>query len=112
MTATSLAENRRQVCDDRVALTRWRFRVTSFAYPFGNNDATSQQVVRECGYTSGTVEPAVTSSAGRSGVTARLERRLGDHRDRVPGADGDRRETDDLRPGPLPTGATVTLQGG
>ncbi|WP_404372841.1 polysaccharide deacetylase family protein [Corallococcus coralloides] len=43
---------RRQVCDDRVALMNAGFRVTSFAYPSGARDATTEQVVIGCNYNS------------------------------------------------------------
>jgi peptidoglycan/xylan/chitin deacetylase (PgdA/CDA1 family) len=45
------AENlRHQVCDDRNALIALGFDVTSFAYPFGDENATVEQVVHDCGY--------------------------------------------------------------
>jgi peptidoglycan/xylan/chitin deacetylase (PgdA/CDA1 family) len=47
------AEQRRRVCDDRVALIEMGFTVTSFAYPFGASDAMSEGIVAECGYNSG-----------------------------------------------------------
>jgi peptidoglycan/xylan/chitin deacetylase (PgdA/CDA1 family) len=46
-------EQRRVVCDDRVALIEMGFTVTSFAYPFGASDAMTEQIVAECGYNSG-----------------------------------------------------------
>ena len=46
------AEQRRQVCDDRVTLMDMGFEVTSFAYPFGATDAMTPQIVAECGYNS------------------------------------------------------------
>jgi peptidoglycan/xylan/chitin deacetylase (PgdA/CDA1 family) len=46
------AEQRRQVCDDRVALIEMGFEVTSFAYPFGASDEMTQALVAECGYNS------------------------------------------------------------
>jgi peptidoglycan/xylan/chitin deacetylase (PgdA/CDA1 family) len=45
-------EQRRQVCDDRVALLAIGFAVTSFAYPFGASDALTEQIAAECGYNS------------------------------------------------------------
>jgi peptidoglycan/xylan/chitin deacetylase (PgdA/CDA1 family) len=45
-------EQRRRVCDDRVALIDMGFTVTSFAYPFGASDAVSEEIVAECGYNS------------------------------------------------------------
>jgi peptidoglycan/xylan/chitin deacetylase (PgdA/CDA1 family) len=51
---TTLAEDemRRQVCNDRAALLDAGLSVTSFAYPFSGHDATSEQVVADCGYNS------------------------------------------------------------
>jgi peptidoglycan/xylan/chitin deacetylase (PgdA/CDA1 family) len=43
---------RRQVCDDRVALMNLGLRVTSFAYPSGAQDATTRQVIIDCNYNS------------------------------------------------------------
>jgi peptidoglycan/xylan/chitin deacetylase (PgdA/CDA1 family) len=41
-----------EICDDRVALFSHGFQVTSFAYPFGNYNATTQAAVKQCGYNS------------------------------------------------------------
>jgi peptidoglycan/xylan/chitin deacetylase (PgdA/CDA1 family) len=46
------AEAARQVCDDRVNLTRWGFTVTDFAYPFAVYTVRDESVVRQCGYDS------------------------------------------------------------
>jgi len=43
---------RRQVCDDRVALMDAGLRITSFSYPFGDEDATTRQIVIDCNYNS------------------------------------------------------------
>ena len=48
----SLAEIRRQVCDDRNTLLGWGFPVRSFAYPFGSTTPEVEQAVRDCGYNS------------------------------------------------------------
>jgi len=53
LTALSRAEARRQVCDSRSILTRWGYRVTSFAYPGGAVDPQVEAIVRNCGYLSG-----------------------------------------------------------
>ena len=45
-------EATRQVCNDRVNLTNWGFAVTSFAYPFASSNATTEGIVRNCGYNS------------------------------------------------------------
>jgi peptidoglycan/xylan/chitin deacetylase (PgdA/CDA1 family) len=45
-------EQRRQICNDRVALLGFGFDVRSFAYPFGDSNATTEQIVADCGYNS------------------------------------------------------------
>ena len=42
-----------QVCQDRDNLINQGFQPTSFAYPFGDFDADSEQIVKTCGYNSG-----------------------------------------------------------
>jgi peptidoglycan/xylan/chitin deacetylase (PgdA/CDA1 family) len=49
----SVAEAQREICDDRVNLTRWGFRVTDFAYPFALVNPTLQALAMRCGYNSG-----------------------------------------------------------
>ena len=46
------AEAQREICDDRVNLTHWGFRVTDFAYPFALVNQTLQNLARRCGYNS------------------------------------------------------------
>lgn len=53
LTQISEADGRAQVCNDRYALMEAGFAVTSFAYPFGANNATAEQIVDDCGYNSG-----------------------------------------------------------
>ena len=53
LTGLPAAEAQREICDDRVNLTRWGFRVTDFAYPFGLVNRTLQQLAQRCGYNSG-----------------------------------------------------------
>ena len=48
----SSAEAKRQICDDRTALTGMGYRVTSFAYPFGSTSSAVKQLVQSCGYSS------------------------------------------------------------
>jgi peptidoglycan/xylan/chitin deacetylase (PgdA/CDA1 family) len=52
LTALPVDEATRQVCNDRVNLTNWGFRVTSFAYPFAAENATTEGIARNCGYNS------------------------------------------------------------
>ena len=49
----SVADAEHEVCDDRNTLLAQGFQPESFAYPFGSFDATSEAVVRYCGYNSG-----------------------------------------------------------
>jgi peptidoglycan/xylan/chitin deacetylase (PgdA/CDA1 family) len=42
-----------EVCDDRVNLFKQGFQPTSFAYPFGSYNSTTQQALKTCGYNSG-----------------------------------------------------------
>ncbi|HYV14817.1 MAG TPA: Ig-like domain-containing protein [Conexibacter sp.] len=50
LTTVSAAEQKRQVCDDRLALTVHGFDVRNFAYPFGGWNAGVKSVVAGCGY--------------------------------------------------------------
>lgn len=52
LTTVSLAQARRQVCDDRTNLVRRGFSATSFAYPFAARNRSVEKVVAECGYRS------------------------------------------------------------
>ncbi len=52
LTGLPAAEAQREICDDRVNLTRWGFRVTDFAYPFAQVNRTLQDLARRCGYNS------------------------------------------------------------
>ncbi|WP_437964641.1 polysaccharide deacetylase family protein [Sorangium sp. So ce260] len=45
-------EQRRQICDDRRALLALGFDVSNFAYPAGDHDSVSAELVRSCGYDS------------------------------------------------------------
>ena len=47
------AEASLEVCTDRDNLLTRGFPATSFAYPFGSFDSGTEQVVRDCGYSSG-----------------------------------------------------------
>ena len=52
LAALPAAEAQREICDDRVNLTHWGFRVTDFAYPFALVNQTLQELARRCGYNS------------------------------------------------------------
>lgn len=47
------AEATREICNDRVNLTRWGFRVSDFAYPYAVQTPRIESLVRQCGYNSG-----------------------------------------------------------
>ena len=53
LTNLPAAEQQREICQDRVNLTRWGLRVTDFAYPFAEATKTLQDLVRRCGYNTG-----------------------------------------------------------
>lgn len=52
MTLISSDEDLRQVCTGRITLAGWGFPTTSFAYPFATVNATTEAVVRACGFNS------------------------------------------------------------
>jgi len=51
--AATATEAQRQVCEDRQNLVSRGFVAKSFAYPFGEYDATAETIVEGCGYASG-----------------------------------------------------------
>ena len=53
LVAATATEARRQVCDDLQNLVSRGFVGKSFAYPYGEYDATAESIVQECGYASG-----------------------------------------------------------
>jgi len=57
------AEQLREVCNDRYALTHDGLTVTDFAYPYGAFDKTTQQVVASCGYNSARATGGLGTSA-------------------------------------------------
>ncbi|AGB24292.1 putative xylanase/chitin deacetylase [Mycobacterium sp. JS623] len=61
------AEQARQVCDDRVALSRDGLKITSFAYPFAALDAITKQIVARCGYNSARSEDGLFTADECSG---------------------------------------------
>ncbi|WP_284981011.1 polysaccharide deacetylase family protein [Arthrobacter sp. efr-133-TYG-118] len=52
VTSVEPDEASRQICNDRVNLTDWGFKVTSFAYPFASSTPKSEELVAGCGYNS------------------------------------------------------------
>jgi peptidoglycan/xylan/chitin deacetylase (PgdA/CDA1 family) len=52
---TSQDEQLRQICDDRVALTRLGLDVADFAYPYGDTNEAVEASVAQCGYASARV---------------------------------------------------------
>lgn len=84
--ALPAAEQRRQVCGDRVALLNMGFTVKNFAYPYGNADGTSEQVARDCGYNSARRVGGIVSPGGCNGC---------DHAETVPPADAHSTRTPD-----------------
>jgi peptidoglycan/xylan/chitin deacetylase (PgdA/CDA1 family) len=45
-------KQRSEICDDRAALVAHGYAPVSFAYPYGADDASAQQIAKSCGYTS------------------------------------------------------------
>ncbi|WP_430332333.1 polysaccharide deacetylase family protein [Rhodococcus sp. ACT016] len=52
LTTLSHDEATRQLCNDRVNLTNWGYKVTSLAYPFAAASADTEAIARQCGYNS------------------------------------------------------------
>ncbi|MCY1047039.1 polysaccharide deacetylase family protein [Corallococcus sp. bb12-1] len=67
LTEFSADEQRKEICNDRVALLNAGFRVTSFAYPFGDKDATTRQIVMNCNYNSARESGGLRTATGGSG---------------------------------------------
>ena len=53
LTTLTPEEQKTEVCEDRAALLELGFAVSSFAYPFGASTPEVEDVVEECGYTTG-----------------------------------------------------------
>jgi len=110
LTTLSADEQRREICNDRVALLNQGFRVTSFAYPFGDKDSVTRQLVIDCNYNSaresgGLRTPTGSSSNPASPPGTRPPRRSGSRRTtatpRAAGISG-RRGRCCRRPAPTP----------
>lgn len=59
-------EARRQVCADRTTLAGWGFRATSFAYPYGSHNRSTEVIARECGYRSARTAGGILRPATRT----------------------------------------------
>jgi len=70
LTTVPSDEVQRQVCDSRVALSNWGFRVTSFAYPYAALNANTETVVKNCGYNSARSLGDIKSAHSDPGVSA------------------------------------------
>jgi peptidoglycan/xylan/chitin deacetylase (PgdA/CDA1 family) len=63
----SADEQQRQICNDRVALLTMGFTVKNLAYPYGNADAGTEQIARDCGYNSARTVGGVVSPGACGG---------------------------------------------
>lgn len=63
----STDDQRREICNDRVALLDRGLDVRNFAYPYGNANATTQQIADECGYNSARTIGGIVSPNSCSG---------------------------------------------
>jgi peptidoglycan/xylan/chitin deacetylase (PgdA/CDA1 family) len=59
-------EQRREICDDRVALLNAGFKVENLAYPFGDSSPGVEAIAAACGYNSARITSGIRSPAGCS----------------------------------------------
>jgi peptidoglycan/xylan/chitin deacetylase (PgdA/CDA1 family) len=52
LTTMSVSDQTQEVCQARATLTGWGYPQASFAYPFASVNATTEKVVKDCGYNS------------------------------------------------------------
>ena len=52
LSTLSADDAKREICNDRVALTQLGYKVTSFAYPFAISTPALETIVKDCGYNS------------------------------------------------------------
>jgi peptidoglycan/xylan/chitin deacetylase (PgdA/CDA1 family) len=64
----------RQICNGRVALTNWGFRVTSFAYPYAALNPAVETDVKNCGFNSARGLGDIKSAHSEAGVTQLAEK--------------------------------------
>ncbi|MEV5747504.1 polysaccharide deacetylase family protein [Actinoallomurus sp. NPDC052308] len=67
LTTLSSDDAKREVCNDRVTLLGWGFKVKNFAYPYGSENAATEQIVRDCGYNSARAVGGVVSPGSCDG---------------------------------------------
>jgi peptidoglycan/xylan/chitin deacetylase (PgdA/CDA1 family) len=60
-------DQRREICNDRVALLGMGFSIKNLAYPYGDQDSTTRQIAADCGYNSARVVGGIVSGSGCSG---------------------------------------------
>jgi peptidoglycan/xylan/chitin deacetylase (PgdA/CDA1 family) len=60
-------DQKRAICNDRVALLNLGLAVRNFAYPFGNSDLSARQAVADCGYNSARTVGGVLSPGSCAG---------------------------------------------
>jgi peptidoglycan/xylan/chitin deacetylase (PgdA/CDA1 family) len=74
LTTVTADEAVRQICNGRVALTNWGFRVTSFAYPYAALNSTIEtDVNKNCGFNSARGLGDIKSAHSEAGVTQLAE---------------------------------------
>ena len=61
LTTLGTDDAKREICNDRGALTDMGFRITSFAYPFGATNDGVKQIVQDCGYNSARIIASLKS---------------------------------------------------
>ena len=61
---------RREICDDRAALMRLGFPVTSFAYPSSSDTPTARQIVIDCGFNNARATGGIKNPYGSSTTPA------------------------------------------
>lgn len=62
--AIPTVEQRREICDDRVALLNQGFKVENLAYPFGASNAAVATIAQACGYNSARITSGIRSPTG------------------------------------------------
>jgi peptidoglycan/xylan/chitin deacetylase (PgdA/CDA1 family) len=60
-------QQRREICDDRTALVNLGFPAKSFAYPFGDDPTSAQQIALQCGYSSARDVGGLSTNLSSSG---------------------------------------------